>query len=84
MSQLDNTLYIDLILIFWLWSHFIGVVYILWIDILSNWGILLKYFWLNFICDLKLFIVGYLLLQGNFGNKTIRLQLLDKNFKVKK
>ena len=84
MSQLDNTLYIDLIIMFWVWSFAIGVIYVLWLDILSNWGIIIKFFWLNFICDLKLVIVSYLLIQGIFGNKALRLQLLEKSFKAKK
>jgi len=80
MSQLDNTLYIDLIIMFWLWSFFIGLAWIIWTDTLLNWGIVIKYFWLNFICDLKLLIYSYLITQSMFGDKTKKMKLVEKFF----
>lgn len=82
MSQLDNTLYIDLIIMFWFWSFFIGIAWIIWTDILVNWGIVIKYFWLNFICDLKLLIYSYLITQSTFGDRAKRLKMIEKYFKT--
>jgi len=83
MSQLDNTLYIDLIIMFLMWSYFIGSFFLLWKDFLPNWSILIKFFWLNYICDLKGFISAYLMTQGLFGNKALKLSIIGKYFNIK-
>jgi len=76
MSQLDNSIYIDLIVMFWLCTYFIGITYIMLFDILFNWSNILKYFWLNFIVDLKLITLGYLATQTFFENKVLKHKVL--------
>jgi len=77
MSQLDNTLYIDLIVMFLFWSCFIGLMWVLLKDTLMGWEVLIKYFWLNFICDLKVVICGYLITQILFGNIALKKKILN-------
>jgi len=83
MSQLDTTIYTDLILMFLFFSFFLGVLWVFYFDTLINWGVLIKFFWLEFICDLKLLICSYLMTLACFGNKVLKLNLLGNYFKKK-